>query len=270
MAFIDWLIDTFVPYFGGTKITKTEVFPLDSHMRQISISAHNGSIRWLPLEAGAEPRLILEKEAAGSSAEVMEEYLNNVTIERRTSGTRTLFSAAKPPRPSGVRLVTARFILHASPEQIEDFQAQTSNGRIVISAEFNCNLDLRSRNGRIEVHSGQGELRLSNSNGRIELGRVKLTGASNLTTSNGRITGEINFAEQGSHAFQTSNGSVSLRIPADTRGSFDLATSNGKIDFCLGEETITGRRTVAFTNGPGLSIRVRTSNGSISLTDGTT
>lgn len=265
MPFIDWLIDTFVPHFGGTKITKTEVFSLDSHMKQISISGHNTAIRWLPLETGAEPRLILEKEGAGSSDQAIEEYLDRIKIEHHTSGTRTLFSVTQPPRPSGVRLISTRFLLYATAEQIEDFQAQTSNGRIVILPEFKCNLDLRTRNGRIELHSGQGELRLSTSNGRIELGRVKLAGSSNLTTSNGRIVGEIGFSEQGNHVLQTSNGRVDLRLAPDTKGSFDLATYNGSIDFRLGDEIITGRKAVSFSNGDGPSIRVRTSNGSISL-----
>ncbi len=267
MPFIDWLIDTFAPHFGGTKITKTETLALDPQMSRISISVHNGFIRWLPLEEGAEPRLVLEKEASGNSAEAIEEYLDQVAIQRHTSGTHTLFTALKPPRPSGVRPVKASFILYASSQQIEDFQAQTSNGRIVISPEFKCNLDLQSRNGRIEVHSGQGEVRLSTSNGRIELGRVRLAGTSTVTTSNGRITGEIDFAEGGNHVFQTSNGSVNLRIPTDTRGSFDLATSNGGIDFRLGKEVITGRRRFSFSNGTKVTLRVRTSNGSISLTD---
>lgn len=267
MPFIDWLIDTFAPHFGGAKITKTETLALGSDIRQISISTRNGSIRWFPLEAGAKPRLVMEKEAAGGSTQAVEEYLNKVSIQRHTSGTRTMFSAVKPERPSGVGPVKAGFSLYASPEHIQDFQAQTSNGRITIAAEFKCGLDLRSRNGRIEVHSGQGEVRLSTSNGRIELGRVKLSGTSSVTTSNGRISGEINFTEGGSHLFQTSNGNVSLRLPTDTKGSFDLATTNGRIDFRLGEEAISGRRAFSFSNGTGLSIRVRTSNGSISLTD---
>ncbi len=203
MPFIDWLIDTFAPPFWRGKITKTETLALGSDIRQISISTRNGSIRWFPLEAGAKPpRLVMEKEAAGGSTQAVEEYLNKVSIQRHTSGTRTMFSAVKPERPSGgVGPAKAGFSLYASPEHIQDFQAQTSNGRITIAAEFKCGLDLRSRNGRIEVHSGQGEVRLSTSNGRIELGRVKLSGTSSVTTSNGRISGEINFTEGGAAIF---------------------------------------------------------------------
>ena len=267
MSFLDRLIDTFASNFARTTLAKTDVLPITMDIRQISISGSNTSVYWRPLEEGDEPRLVLEKEVAGNSDEALQSCLEQIRLEHHTSGTRQMFNVVMPsPRSSGVHNVSTRLTLYAAPEQVEDFQVQTSNGLIEVTCEFNCNLDLRSRNGRITVQSGSGTLRLSTSNGRIELGRVRLTGPSKFTTSNGMITGHLAGLELGEHVFETSNGRVNLRVPSNTTGSFSLTTSNGSIDFRLGNETMSGRN-ISFNNGPGPSLHVRTSNGSISVTD---
>ena len=265
MHFIDQVIDWLVPYLGSEKVTQVEQLPLDPEIRSISLTGYNGAIRWMPLELGVQPYVVVEKEVQGSSEEVIRPYLDSMSVEDRSTGSHAVFCAIQPPRPSGVRTSQIKFTLYASPDQIDVFQAQTSNGRIQIHTAFTCVLDLRTKNGRIQLSSGSGSVQLSASNGRVELGQIHLTNSSTVTTSNGRISGIVTFPPHGEFVFATSNGSVDLEIPEDTKGSFNLSTSNGRADLSLGHTIIKGQRNIVVSHESGPSIKINTSNGHISV-----
>lgn len=265
MHFIDQVIDWLVPYLGSEKVTQVEQLPLGPAIRSISLTGYNGAIRWMPLELGVQPYVVVEKEVQGSSEEVIRPYLDSMSVEDRSTGSHAVFCAIQPPRPSGVRTSQIKFTLYASPDQIDVFQAQTSNGRIQIHTAFTCVLDLRTKNGRIQLSSGSGSVQLSASNGRVELGQIHLTNSSTVTTSNGRISGIVTFPPHGEFVFATSNGSVDLEIPEDTKGSFNLSTSNGRADLSLGHTIIKGQRNIVVSHESGPSIKINTSNGHISV-----
>lgn len=265
MQLIDQIIDWLIPHFRSDKISQAEKLPLGPEIRSISLTGYSGAISWMPLELDGTPYVLVEKEVQGSSEEVMQRYLDSMGVEDCSTGSHAVFSAIQPPRPSGVRASQIKFSVYASPDQIDHFQAQTSNGRIQIHTAFTCDLDLRTKNGRIQLSSGSGAVRLSASNGRIELGQIHLTNSSSVITSNGRINGLVTFPPHGQFVFETSNGSIDLEIPEDTKGSFNLSTSNGRTHFSLGDQIITGRKTVVMSHESGPSIGVRTSNGHISV-----
>jgi len=265
MHFIDQVIDWLVPYLGSEKVTQVEQLPLDPEIRSISLTGYNGTIRWMPLELGVQPYVVVEKEVQGSSEEVIRPYLDSMSVEDRSTGSHAVFCAIQPPPPSGVRTSQIKFTLYASPDQIDVFQAQTSNGRIQIHTAFTSDLDLRTKNGRIQLSSGSGSVQLSASNGRIELGQIHLTNSSTVTTSNGRISGIVTFPPHGEFVFATSNCSVDLEIPEDTKGSFNLSTSNGRADLSLGHTIIKGQRNIVVSHESGPSIKINTSNGHISV-----
>jgi hypothetical protein len=265
MHFIDQVIDWLVPYLGSEKVTQVEQLPLDPEIRSISLTGYNGAIRWMPLELGVQPYVVVEKEVQGSSEEVIRPYLDSMSVEDRSTGSHAVFCAIQPPPPSGVRTSQIKFTLYASPDQIDVFQAQTSNGRIQIHTAFTCVLDLRTKNGRIQLSSGSGSVQLSASNGRIELGQIHLTNSSAVTTSNGRINGMVTFPPHGEFVFATTNGSVDLEIPEDTKGSFNLSTNNGHADLSLGRTIIKGQRNIVVSHESGPSIKINTSNGYISV-----
>ncbi len=113
-----------------------------------------------------------------------------------------------------------------------------------ITAPPTTRLELRTSNGRIELHGMQGSGTLRTSNGEIVLEDAK--GEFDVSTSNGSIDVR---ALEGSATLHTSNGRVTVREAA---GAFDIETSNGSIDF-------TGQMT------PGGSNKMETSNGSVSI-----
>jgi hypothetical protein len=127
---------------------------------------------------------------------------------------------------------------------------------------------LETTNGGIEVEGTSGALVLSSTNGGIKV--VRAEGAVKASTTNGSIQAELaRLPADRDLGFSSTNGSVTVRLPRDARLSVDAATTNGGIasDFELaGGESRRGRLT-GDINGGGGTLRIRTTNGSVKISE---
>lgn len=128
-------------------------------------------------------------------------------------------------------------------------------------------LDLETTNGGIDVSDIAGQLRLQTTNGGIALAGV--SGDVRGETVNGGV--RVALHGDGWHGrgldVQTTNGAVSLAIPEEYSADLTASTVNGGLntDFPVTLEGRIGRRVDATLGRGGAPIRIRTTNGGISL-----
>jgi DUF4097 and DUF4098 domain-containing protein YvlB len=121
-----------------------------------------------------------------------------------------------------------------------DLFGQGGRADIEVTAPKSTEVEIKSANGRLELHGIEASGTLHTSNGRIVVGGAK--GEYDAETSNGRI--ELRAVE-GSGALRTSNGKITMD---SVKGEFSAATSNGSISF-EGEMTPGGKNRLTTTNG---------------------
>lgn len=136
-----------------------------------------------------------------------------------------------------------------------------------IQTPESANVELSSSNGSLSVSDVRGRMKLRTSNGSISL--MEVGGDVTADTSNGSITATLAGSKWDGAGLDlsTSNGSVRLNIPDGYNAQLSAGTSNGSINVGF-PITMTGRinRDIDTTLGSGgAPIRVRTSNGSVTL-----
>jgi len=143
-------------------------------------------------------------------------------------------------------------------------RARSSNGGIEVEG-VDGDVEVQSSNARVCCSSCSGRLLARSSNGKIEIAGHR--GAVDAATSNGLIRASL--AElRGPVVLATSNGRISLELPESVDADVDVRVDNGVIrnqrslDRCT--HSSGGRLAGAFGRG-GVPIKLRTSNGSISL-----
>jgi DUF4097 and DUF4098 domain-containing protein YvlB len=143
----------------------------------------------------------------------------------------------------------------------------TGDGAIRL-ANFKGEMDLQTGDGHQDIDSVDGKLRARAGDGRITAaGRFDVL---ELTTGDGRIEAraQSGSAVTSSWTLHTGDGSVTLELPANFAADLDLHTSDGHItadipvsvDGRLSEKNIHGK-----INGGGNLITVHTGDGSIRL-----
>jgi hypothetical protein len=143
--------------------------------------------------------------------------------------------------------------------------ARSSNGSVSIS-EVSGDIDVTTANAKVTCKCTHGHLRARSSNGKIEVECHE--GSIDASTSNGIIRASIDdLAEQGV-SLTTSNGRIVLDLPEKSDADVDIRVENGHIrnDLELVNQTndVDGRVRGQLGTG-GVPIRLRTSNGTISL-----
>src|SRR5699024_3606267 len=121
-----------------------------------NLSGYNGAIRWVPIDSSAKGRVVVEKIARGSLRIALDKFLGEIEVENLSSASQLVLKANKPRRIWGVSASEVRFTVYVSPEQIQEFQAQISNGAIKVDADFFGLLNLKTSNGSITLHSAAG------------------------------------------------------------------------------------------------------------------
>jgi DUF4097 and DUF4098 domain-containing protein YvlB len=166
-----------------------------------------------------------------------------------------------------------------------EIHAQTSNGKVCVQG-LRCAFEAHSSNGSIRVDDVIGDVDITtanakvvcdctvgrlvarSSNGKIRVGDHR--GALDASTSNGLIHAHLHELAKEGVSLATSNGRIVLELPADPDADVDVRVDNGVIrsDFDLGgsasDEGSNGRVRGRLGRG-GAPIRLRTSNGTISL-----
>jgi DUF4097 and DUF4098 domain-containing protein YvlB len=136
-----------------------------------------------------------------------------------------------------------------------------------IQAPQRTDVDLNSSNGSLSVTNVRGRLNLRTSNGSINL--MDVGGNVMADTSNGSVNASLSGTRWDGEGLDvsTSNGSVRLNVPENYNARLVAGTSNGTISVGF-PIMVQGRinRDIDTTLGSGgATIRVRTSNGSVSL-----
>ncbi|MAF13167.1 hypothetical protein CMK11_22160 [Candidatus Poribacteria bacterium] len=149
-----------------------------------------------------------------------------------------------------------------------DVTVRTHNG--AVSARYGA---VASR-ARIESHNGavdfavdgdvRGAVSLHTNNGRISARVGALRGDLNVDTSNGPVDLRVDDVLAGDIDARTSHGSLRLRVPPDAGFRLEATSRRGSIDtpWGAGDGHLDTR-----VNGDGRSVKLRTSSGSVRVTD---
>lgn len=201
----------------------------------------------------------ISDERAGDVLEI------EVQIPRRCSRRAVAHIEVRVPRATRVasRSANGRICIEGLERSI---RARSSNGAIDIR-EIIGDIDVTTANAKVACRATQGRLLARSSNGKIEVGGH--TGSIDASTSNGVIKATIDALGEGGILLSTSNGRIVLELPEDSNADVDMKVDNGHIrnDLAL-ESTLSspaeGRVQGRIGKG-GTPIRLRTSNGTISL-----
>ncbi len=144
--------------------------------------------------------------------------------------------------------------------------ARSSNGPITIS-DIVGDVEVFTSNAKVSCNCTCGRLKARSSNGKILL--EQHSGSIDASTSNGVIHALLSEVGTDGVALATSNGRVILELPEDVDGDIDVRVDNGVIRNSLEiEQTAAdernGRLQGRLGRG-GIPIKIRTSNGTISL-----
>lgn len=179
-----------------------------------------------------------------------------------------------------------------SPEVIVETPGETdaairsSNGSLAVTG-LHGSIDLKTSNGAVSSEQTSGPLRANTSNGAIRVRSAE--GSLSASTSNGSMDLQGRFSQmdartsEGSVAVQllpgsnlqsssrvsTSDGAISMSVPRDLHADVQASTTNGRIANGLnlqnsthGDDSLRGQM-----NGGGPALQVRTTNGSIALSE---
>jgi hypothetical protein len=143
--------------------------------------------------------------------------------------------------------------------------ARSSNGSATV-ANIVGDVSVATSNAKVCCHCIEGSLIARSSNGKIEIDEH--CGSIDASTSNGLIRATIEGIGKGGVTLATSNGRIVLDLPEQIDADVDLRVDNGVIrnerELCK-KMRDTGGRVLGRLGGGGPLIKLRTSNGSISL-----
>lgn len=161
-------------------------------------------------------------------------------------------------------------------------EVSASNGKVCVSA-LRAGLKARSSNGAVSVEDVEGDVEIHSSNARVHCacvrgrlvartsnGKIQVehhVGALDAATSNGLIDAEIEEV-RGPVVLATSNGRIAVSLPEEVDADVDVRVDNGIIrsQRSLSRCThSTGGRLAGALGHGGVPIKLRTSNGSVSL-----
>lgn len=128
------------------------------------------------------------------------------------------------------------------------------------------NVDVTNTNGSVHLSDVTGRHELDTTNGRIEV--LRCAGALDASTTNGGIKAELRQVTKGAPLrFATTNGRIELTVPRDLAVEVDASTTNGAISTDLPVTTtrISSNSLRGTINGGGTPLRLRTTNGAISI-----
>jgi hypothetical protein len=144
-------------------------------------------------------------------------------------------------------------------------KARSSNGSVTVM-DVVGDVDIMTSNAKVECSDTCGRLVARSSNGKVELDGHR--GSIDASTSNGLISASVDELAREGVLLATSNGRIALELPEVVDADVDLQVDNGLIRNTrqLGGGTRETNGRVRGTLGRGgAAIKLRTSNGSISL-----
>jgi len=146
-----------------------------------------------------------------------------------------------------------------------DVVGRSSNGSICVE-DVRGDVDVQTSNGKVCCSCTCGRLTARSSNRKIEIGEHE--GSVDAMTSNGLIHASVESLGPEGLILATSNGRIVVELPEKLDADVDLRVDNGVIRNHRELEGVSGERTGRLRGRlgrGGVPIRLRTSNGSISL-----
>ena len=146
-----------------------------------------------------------------------------------------------------------------------DCNTRSSNASVRVE-DVQGTVEINASNAKVRCIDTHGDLSVYTSNGKIEITGHR--GSLDGSTSNGLIQAELAEVGSGGITLVTSNGHISLALPDPVDADVDLRVDNGIIrnqrSLCRCKRSSGGRLTGVLGRG-GAPVKLRTSNGSISL-----
>jgi hypothetical protein len=143
-------------------------------------------------------------------------------------------------------------------------RARSSNGPIKLNDVIG-DIEIHTSNAKVACGCTRGRLLARSSNGKIEL--ENHCGSVDASTSNGVIHARLDEVGELGVSLATSNGRIVLVLPEKVDADMDMRVDNGIIrnDRELGAQSGTNGRIRGTLGRGGSLIKLRTSNGSISI-----
>ncbi len=138
--------------------------------------------------------------------------------------------------------------------------------RYELTVPRSMSLDVENVNGAIRVTDVSGKHDLETTNGKIEVARC--AGSLEASTTNGAISAELTKVTKGEPLrFSTTNGRIEVALPSSLAVDVDAGTTNGSIksDLPVATTRIDKNSLRGTINGGGTPLRLRTTNGGISI-----
>jgi len=248
--------------------------------RHAALRLHNANGRSRIVgEDRADIEVVVSKTARAESSEAADRLLEQIRLTHDESDDMLSLEVEIPRRWNrrGCANVEIRV-----PREIE-IELDSVNGRIEISG-LRASVRARSSNGsaairdivgNVEVMTSNakvccsctcGKLTARSSNGKIEIDEHR--GSIDASTSNGLIRASLDTLGERGVQLATSNGRIVLELPDDVDADVDIRIDNGIIrsdrDLTSSIRETAGRLAGRLGKG-GAPIKLRTSNGSISL-----
>ena len=219
-----------------------------------------------------EVQVVADKEVKANDSDTARKAMQQVQIQVNKSAGRLDIVTRLPKQGSGlVDWMTGKNVNINVKYQVKvprnaALDIETVNGGVRLAGTHG-KATVETTNGALTIDGVHGNLHLETTNGSISVARS--AGAVEAETTNGAIEVELTEVPDGSDlVFETTNGGVTVRLPRDNRVSLDAATSNGRVssDFDVdGADSKSKRRLSGDINGGGGKLRVRSTNGSVTI-----
>jgi DUF4097 and DUF4098 domain-containing protein YvlB len=248
-------------------------------MPHMTIHNANGRTRVIGQERD-NIEIFVEKRARGATVEVANELLDEIEVlcDELTGGLEVEVNAPSSwkrhgsanllvhvPRDLGVAVIAANGRVGMEGLR-SSAHARSSNGPVTIS-DIIGDVEVFTSNAKVSCSVTCGRLKARSSNSKILV--EQHSGSLDASTSNGVIHAVLSEIGSGGVVLATSNGRIVLELPEDVDGDVDVRVENGVIRNSLNIEHAapdkrTGRLKGRLGRG-GIPIKLRTSNGTISL-----
>lgn len=220
----------------------------------------------------AEVQVVADKEVKADDGDVAKKAMQQIQIQVGKSAGKLDIVTKLPKRDNGLfewmagKNVNMNVKYQVKVPRNVVLDLETVNGGVrLVGTEGRASVE--TTNGALEIEGVRGNLELETTNGSISVARS--AGAVEAETTNGSIEVELSEVPDGSDlSFETTNGGVTVRLPKDIRVSLDAATSNGRVtsDFDVeGADSKSRRRLAGDINGGGGKLRVRSTNGGVTI-----
>jgi hypothetical protein len=161
--------------------------------------------------------------------------------------------------------VAGNTIESSGPDRLADREGWHVSYRLYVPTQ--TSVDLRTVNGGIKISDVDGRIAFKTINGGVKLAR--LAGDVQGETNNGGVDIDLDgdvWRGEGLDV-RTRNGGVKLAIPEQYSARLETGTVNGglNVDFPITVQGIVGRRLSTTLGSGGPPIRVRTTNGGVTL-----